>query len=705
MGRLTAVALAFIGLNMLIACNPEPDESDMYTVTDETADDYINRKPQLTSFKYILERARLDRNLMSYGEYTCFAPTNDAIAIYIDSLYKDEKAKVPHNSMTENSLEGLSDSLCSDIALYHLTNGVHTTIEMGAGVSVRSMLGRTFTAQSNIDAIGRITLEKEAVILEPDSVVTNGVVHIISKVIPRSNHVMFEELERHKNQFGIFLEALDLTGLAKNMEAIRKPASYSLEGKHRQDTDGSDLYYPKECKILYTIFAEPDEVIKAALRKEGFSEDINGLIAYANKYYKDAADPNKGWYDYMIEKGQTVSTGSDYTERNNALNMFVAYHILYVGMPEDQIVFESKGGRAVNMWNYVNGGQPYDYYETMLPHTLMKIWQPKPLTTAKELFINRYIRNNTLTNELATMGTDDMHEVIREGVKIYRSNDQSYETNIQAYNGYIHAIGDMLLYDEMVPKGVLHERMRFDATTILPEFINNGIRMATQAEISALNGGGSGARVAFPLDFFDGVKSYTEENEFRYNVKGAFRAYQADAFQGWGKYDLAVRLLPIPSGTYEFRLFYSPMGHGGMMQFYYGTSSNMQSMMALDIPLDVRIQEDDPRIGWTVFYEENDKGIGTDVAMRNRGYMRGPFSFMGHPDSNSGNDTDQNCRGDGVVTLRKILGTVTVRQSEEFWFRYKSVITDETDLKWQLDFVEFVPLNIVNNDEYSEDWF
>ena len=266
-GRLMTVTLAFAGMNMLTACNPEPDESDMYTVTDETADDYIKRKPQLTSFNYILERARLDRNLMSYGEYTCFAPTNDAIAEYIDSLYNDVKAKVPHNSMTANSLEGLSDSLCSDIALYHLTNGVHTTIEMGVGTSVRTMLGRTFTAQSNVDAIGRVTLEKTAVILEPDSVVTNGVVHIISKVIPRSNHVMFDELERHMEQFGIFFQALSMTGLAKNMEDIRKDASYSLEGKHRQDTNGSDLYYPKECKKMYTIFAEPDEVIKAALRK------------------------------------------------------------------------------------------------------------------------------------------------------------------------------------------------------------------------------------------------------------------------------------------------------------------------------------------------------------------------------------------------------------------------------------------------------
>ena len=90
----------------------------------------------------------------------------------------------------------------------------------------------------------------------------------------------------------------------------------------------------------------------------------------------------------------------------------------------------------------------------------------------------------------------------------------------------------MLVYDRLVSRGVLHERLRFDSTTFLPELINNNIRMSQKAEFSALNGGGSGARVAFPLDYFDGWVSYASENRFRYNVKGAFRAYQADGIQG-----------------------------------------------------------------------------------------------------------------------------------------------------------------------------
>lgn len=697
--RMFAVALAGIGLSLFTGCNPEPDESDLFTATGETAADYIKRKSELTSFDYILNRVGLDRNLSSYGEYTCYAPTNDAVAMYIDSLYNDAEAVVPHNGMSENSLEGLSDSLCNDIARYHLSDGIYTTIKIGGGGgTVSTMLRIPINTDGSTDSIGRITLNRVAVIIEPDSLVTNGVVHVINRVIPRSTRLLPEELERIE-QFSIFSEALNMTGLADSLKRSKKDKEYTITDIKDTDANKSDLYHPEECKIMYTIFAESNDV----MAKNGIN-NIDDLIAYANRIYGNAAS----WYDYPGEMGITISTGDDYTNRFNALNMFVAYHLLYAGMPVDQLVYENNTKwQEAKTWNYVNGGQPFDYYETMLPNTLLKIWQPQPLLAAKTLYINRYLAFNTLTDELGTMGSAALHQIVRPGVRINRSSDTNgAPTNIQAYNGYIHSIQDMLVYDELVPKGVLHERLRFDSTTFLVEFINNGIRMSNSSEMSKLNGGGSGARVAFPLDYFDNVKSYTSENRFRYNVKGAYNAWQSDTFQGWGNYDLAIKMPPLPTGTYEFRIFYTPMSHGGMMQFYMGNSSSLQSMMALDIPLDVRIPIDDPRIGSTAFYNEDDLGVATDAAMRNRGYMRGLFSYVDHPEYKDGNDTDHNMRSDARnASLRRILGRMTIKQSEEHWFRIKNVIPDETDLKWQFDYVEFVPIDVVDNDTYSEDWF
>ena len=705
LGGVAVMSMAFFGMNILTACNPEPDESDIYTSQIETAEDYISRKSSLASFNQILQRVGLDRRLSSYGEYTCFVPTNEAIALYIDSLWNDSVAVIPHNGLTDNSLHGLidpnsaySDSLCNDIALYHLANSVYTSVEMGSGSTVRTMLGRKVNTELSAANYGRVALEKTAILIECDSLVSNGIVHVLNRVIPRSNRVIADELDRHSD-YSIFMEALKLTGLVDSLTLARKNVDYTIDDN--TDTNGSRLYSPTECEVKYTIFAEPDVILKEELRRRNYSQDINGLIEFAKDAYGNAAD----WYDYINEKGLTVSTGTDYTNRFNTLNMFVAYHILYAGMPQNELVFEYSA-RWINNWNYVNGGEPYDYYETMLPNTIMKIWQPQP---GNVLYINRARQNNTLTDELASMGSEGMHQIITAGVRIARTTDanRDFDTNIQAYNGYIHGIRGMLVYDEKVPKYVLHERMRFDATTIIPEFINNGIRMSNSSEISALNGGGSGARVAFPLNYFNNVVSYTDQNKFRYNVKGAYNAWQGDTFQGWGNYDLAIKMPPLPTGTYEFRVFYTPMGHGGMMMFYMGDSKSLTSMMALDIPLDVRIPIDDPRIGWTNFNEEEDLGVATDAAMRNRGYMRGLFSYMDHPENHDGNATDRNQRytKTGNNSLRKILGRMDIKQSGEKWFRIKNVIPDETDLKWQFDYIEFVPIDVVDNEMYSEDWY
>lgn len=692
-----ACALTGTTVTFLAGCNPEPDESDLFTATGETVADYLKRKPELSSFNYILSRTGLDRNLAAYGEYTCFAPNNEAVAAYVDKLYNDEEAKTPHNGMTENSLEGLNDSLCSAIALYHIHAGdKYTTISMGGGAgSINTMLRVPFSTDGST---GKLVLNEVSTIIAADSVVTNGVVHVIDSVIPRNTRLLPEQLERIP-EFSIFTEALKLTHLDDSIKTYKKDREYTITDY--KDTDGKVLYHPEECLVKYTVFAETD----AVMRQNGIN-NIDDLIEKAKEWYKDAA----AWYD--LPDGVTISTGDDYTNRFNTLNMFVAYHLLYAGMAQDEMVYErsSKWLASPQTWNYVNGGQPYDYYETMLPNTLVKIWQPKPYDAKKTLYINRYITFNTLTDELGTMGSEQLHQQV-EGlglnVRINRSSDKSADNppvNVTTYNGYIHSIQGMLVYTEQVPKGVLHERLRFDSTTFLVEFINNRIRYTRSSEFATM--AESGARVAFPLDWFDNVRSYTSKNRFRYNVKGAYNAYQSDTFQGWGDYDLAIKLPPVPSGDYEFRIFYTPMSHGGMMQFYMGNSSNLNSMMALDIPLDVRIPITDPRIGSTHFYEEEDLGVATDAALRNRGYMRGLFCYVDHPEYNDGNATEHNQRSDlRNASLRKIMGRMKLKQNDEHWFRIKNVISTETDLKWQFDYIEFVPLDVVDNPNYSEDWF
>lgn len=699
------IGILLLGMQSVVtSCTQDIDESDLYTATGQTIEQYISNDSTLTSFNYILQRSGYDRMMDAWGTYTCLAPTNEGVAFYVDSLYNDPDATIEHNGMTENSLEGLTDSLCNDIAQFHLCNEAHSVIDLGlgSGTTISTILGRSISVAPD-DSTGVVTFNGTAYMTEGDIEVTNGVLHKISRIIPKSNRLLADVLQRRAD-YSIFSEALQRTGLADSITAIRKNHKNSngewgyddLKGLDILDTDGSTKYWaPTTCNVAYTIFAESDDV----MRRNGINS-FDDLVKYANQVYGGAAS----WYDYLGETGHTVSTGDDYTNRFNALNMFVAYHILYAGMAQDQMVFEKKAGIPVtenaSKWNYVNGGEPYDYYETMLPHTLLKIWEPDQ---GKTLYINRWKRNNTLTDQVPTedngyngYGSDAMHPIEQQGVRITRED-------IQALNGYIHPIQGMLVYDANVPHGVLNERLRFDSMTFLPEFENNGFRYMSTDEVAALNGGNSGARIAFPRDYFDNVKVFTDGTQLRYNVKGNYNHYQANAFQGWGNYDLAVRIPSVPSGLYEFRICFQPMDHGGMMQYYYGTEPEVQSMIALGIPHDSRIASTDPRIGWTAFYEEDDYGIATDDAMRKRGYMRAPYSFRSHPGESGDETKGANSRGSDQVRI--ILGRLNLKQSDEFWLRIKNLQNDDLVLKWQLDFVELVPVTLVDNDQYSEDWY
>lgn len=700
---LTGLALAFTALG-LTACVDDPDESNLYTSTAETIDSYLQKNEQLSSFYYILQRADKDRQMASYGRYTCFAPTNDAVQAYIDRLWDDPEgeSQIEHNGMTEHSLEGLTDSLCNEIANYHLTNGTHTIMEMGGtGTTINTMLNYPFSTA--VDSMGNTVINDKAAIVSSDNEVINGYVHVIDQVIPRSTRLVGDVVKRLGDEYSIYREAFTLCGFADILTGVKKmdgnkARQYTITDNKDTDTNKSSLYWPEECKLGYTVFAVSD----ADLAANNDIHSLQDLIQLANETYG-----NCQWYDYAREKGITVSTSDDYTSQWNALHMLLAYHILDVSMSKDQMVFEPQYNiaKADQTWNYNvnNGGQPYDYYETLLPNTLIKIWEPHPgRAQDRNLYINRHIAFNTLTDQIASLGSPGFHQVIDEGALVTRED-------ITAFNGYIHPINKLLLYTKDVAKGVLHERLRIHCSSNLKEMINNGYRYMSMAEVGNLNGGGSGARVAFPLDFFDNVVSFTDANKFRYNVHGAYRLYQSDGFQGWGKYDLAIKLPHVPSGVYELRMFYSPMSHGGMMQFYVGKSPNPQEMEALDLPLDVRINASDPRIGLTPFYEEDDMGVSTDIALRNRGYMRTPLSFRGHPEKTDEDMEANNVRGDcadGSATLYRILGRVNIKQSEDTWLRYKSVAKNASDdLKWQYNFIELMPVDLLDGAQYPEDWY
>ena len=735
------LALGYVGVMCMASCSEEPDGSNLFSTDEKTIAQLIKDRPELSAFYRILEKGGFDKYMGTYGEYTCFAPLNEGVNSYLDSLYSDEsylisKAKLKHNGIAEDAnwssldvmakVELMSDSLCDDIARFHLSGEEHLQVDLdGNGTTWTTMkVGRSIRVGSfdekayNKDYEGLTSLNDISAILDGDIEATNGVLHVCSNVIPRSDRTTDDQLRvEGEKDLKIFYEALEATGYTDTLLIEKKydedgtAKTYDM-GNNHNDRDGNPLYYPKECLVKWTVFAETDEAFRAA----GINS-FDDLKQKCIEWYGNCG----AWYDYIGEKGIQISTGDDYTNKFNVVNMFVAYHILRAGMPVDRIVYEYTPSNA--NWNFCFGYEPQEYFETLLPNTLLKVWQTNPKST-KNLWINRYMTNNTLTAKLGTFGMpgDGDHDLVFAGVPIDRNS------SVETLNGYIHRIGGILKYDQNA-KDALHERLRLDSSTFLYELINNGLRFATPAEVSTLNGGGDGNRAAFENTFFDNIVCYNPGTLLRFNVQGAWRAHNADQFQGWDVYDFAIKLPHVPTGDYELRIIYPPMARGGLMQFYLGNTPKQSDMVAIGIPFDACANPyEDATIGYEDLInraddETSDCGVESDQRMHVRGYMRAPASFsrgtyntVTDPLTYDASDMysaasqiigSTSCRsetGYGTMMLRRVITSQRFEQGKDYWLRIKNLVND-TNLGWSFDFVELVPLDIVNSQTMSEDWY
>lgn len=737
------LVLGFVGITCLISCYEEPDSSNLFSSDQKTIAELIRDRSELTAFYRILQKSGFDKYMGTYGEYTCFAPMNDGVNSYLDSLYEDKsylisKVKLKHNGITEaanwNSLDVIAkidlmpDSLCDDIARFHLAGEKHTQVDLDGTSTTwttmktgRSIRVGTFGLNAyREDFIGLTSLNDMSAILDGDIEAINGILHICSNVIPRSDRTTDDQMRvEGEKDLSIFYAALEATGFTdsltteKKLDANGKAKFYDL-GNNYYDRNGSDaLYYPTECLIKWTIFAETDDVFHAA----GIYnfEDLKQKCA---EWYQGCG----AWYDYINEKGIRISTGDDYTNRFNVVNMFVAYHILRAGMPIDRIVYE-KNASTNETWNFCFGYEPQEYFETLLPNTLLKVWETNP-KSSKELWLNRYLTNNTLTKKIGLFGMpgDGDHDLVFTGVPVDRNN------SIETLNGYIHRIKGILKYDQNA-RNALNERLRFDSSTFLYELPNNGLRGATSSEIKALNGGGYSFKVAVANTYFDNIVCYNPKTILRYCVMGAWRAHNSDQMQGWDAYDFAVKLPHVPTGEYELRIVYPPIASGGLMQFYIGNTSRQSDMVAIGIPFDARSNPyEDASMGYEEVVsreddETSDFGVESDQRMRLRGFMRGPASFsrgtkntitdiLPYSEDDIYSAASQiigsnSCRTEGPygnMLLRRIITTQRFEQGQDYWLRIKNLIND-TELGWCFDFIEFVPVDIINNQTMTEDWY
>jgi len=236
--------------------------------TDETVNitDYLRQNDEYSMFLEILDLTNYASFMNTYGTYTLFLPTNDAVKEYLKEVGANSLKDVP-----------IAD-LKNIVKLHILDQKVNTTSFTDGKIPTPSLYGQyLITGASNKDGISSTTVNKVASIVASNVEVGNGVIHVIDKVLRVADKTLAKTIEADPS-LSLFTEVLKETGWYDKLNV-----PHNIEDKD---------------KGYLSVLAQTNDVFKAA----GF----NNLQDLKNRYshLKDPLNPK------------------------DSLNLFVSYRIL-----------------------------------------------------------------------------------------------------------------------------------------------------------------------------------------------------------------------------------------------------------------------------------------------------------------------------------------------------------------------------------------
>lgn len=624
---LIAVALV---TNMAVSCNEEDLPDNYYTATEMTAAGFLQNDPaRFSEFTRILQRANFLSTLATYGEYTLYAPTNEAVNNYL-------------SANNYGSVEDIPQNVCDTIARTHIVKGgVYFTADVSDGtLPLLNMDDRniTITCDSDVNNNNAIIyyVNKSAKMIERDDSVTNGVVHTIDHLLV-STSMLLPDLIKQDTTSTIFASALALTGVELNMRKV-EDYSYTI-GRDSVEEGLPEIFFGSEGEkwtkvkfverryFKYTAFVETDETFE----KAGIY-NINDLIAKAKAWYDNVFPEDAGKYD------------DDYTHPKNPLNRFVSYHILPFLVNYDQLVIS---GQIKDYYCDLSKADAEDYYETMAQGCILRASGPKD----GKVYLNR----------------KRMDVLITPGVRVLSPTESGL--NLQdCANGVYHYISAPLYFN---PEA-LNNRMRIDATTLFPDFLNmSKCRVQFNEKTMTM----------FKNNYLTNVKATSQS---LIGVRGNeiwTSSWEGNMVAICGEFDIEIKLPPVPkTGMYELRLGYNVNPSRGIIQAYLNG-------VACGVPVNLQQGPE----GWKEDTEDEEENRATDKSMHNRGFMKAPDS-QGGDISNGGTPF----RAAGYI-MRRVLYTGEIRQDQENWLRFRQLLKGNYSLSF--DYIELCPKNIYASPE------
>ena len=695
---LALAAITFIG------CTEQVDKSARYVFKERTITDYLVEHDDYKEYVALLKKTpvssmsdtKVFQLLSARGNYTVFAPTNEAIQVYLDTL-------CAKGTISEPSWDSFTDSNLLDSVRKVI---VYNSVIDSGDDNVRYETATMPTTQ-NAELPYPNMYDRKLVVHycdDPDSVLINdalidprnkdipainGVIQCMNTVVAPSNNTLaflFNDILNSKRE-GFYVAALlaKAVGMIDTLKVWRDETYEELYKKGTvkmsivSNTDGSNqtFYSPEHRYVGFTYFAETDSFWTEAIGKPATEIEVKDVVNYLvqNNAYPEAVNDE------------------NYKSENNLLNQFVTYHFLPMSLATDRLVLHYNE----NGYNPTNGNPTipiWEYYTTMGKRRLIKLYESKE---SNGVYINRFPNlNNGRRGNYHEASCDPEKEGIKVGTP-----DLQGDFNVR--NGIIYPIDKLLTYSDDTRNNMQSYRIRWNVCAMWPEFMTNGIR---QSEITDERH----KCVYIPSDaaykYLNDV-SITEETNFLYwtGRGNGWSNMQGDEMSIRGMTDCTMRLPPVPKrGTYELRYAIQCGGNmRGMVQFYWGKDPD--NLAAMGIPMDLRqgaygrntssgtIAND---IGYAEDSNDDDYNAEIDKRLRNNGFMKGCQQYTaGAP---GGSDMMRKSN----ICIRRILLRQTMDPNETYYIRFKTVMDDPTRY-FYMDYLEYAAKEVYDNPGVPED--
>lgn len=689
------ICFIVLAVAIFVGCTEDVDTSARYVFRERTIASYLEDHEQFSEYVRLLKEQKVSdvsetsvyQLMTAYGYYTCFAPTNDAIQKYLDSLVI--KGIIPEADWNSFPDERTLDSIRAVLVLNSILDGTKqektyitpefpkTNEEFDINTMADRKISVTYDKKDldscSIDGICPVSKKNR------DIEAINGFIHEVGYVINPSNETLGSTLHKFtldpESNLSIMAKLVEACGLVDSLSQVKDERYEQLYKtgafpSFKWQLRGWEIPAPEHRKYGYTLFAETDDFWEAELSKDREDITLSDIANWAE---------NKGYYPDAIND-------DNYTEENNLLNQFTTYHLLPQRIPVDKLAlhYNERG------YNYKNKNQApvipvWAHYVTMGKRRLLRIWES---AESGGPYLNRFPKLNNGRQE-------DYHEkeCSEENRGIEIKTDESSGI-IKLINAVIYPIHAPLAYTDRVRSELAKQRLRYDAWELQPEAMNNDMRLVSKTD----------AIWYFSSDpdkqYFQNVTVNSKRTNFML-LSGRdqnWPNYQGDELLAEGVYDITITLPPVPmTGVYEIRMGVSTYsGTRGICQVYWGSRKDQLVPQGIPVNMQLGGNSENNMLGWEKDTEDDDYNAEVDKKMRNNGFMKGPKYIVA-----SAGGTETNRMNAGAT--RRIVVRETMSPDVVYYMRFKTVQPDFTQKQLFVDYLEWCPKEVFDNPEFPED--